>query len=888
MKLQLKNKFTQKPNLYAFIVLVFGLLCSGYWYQTAITKERNDTYIKYQQRAEIHAKDIEAEFKRSFFQVSSVANLFSSSTWVSYSEFAEFVQKVFLDFPEGRRITAIHRFPEQKANEFIEKIRQNPEVEYSNFDIFNFTPPNQVTPATAVDGYYSVLSYTFPEIDDQSFVGRNILKQSPVGPLIYPVIQSRTPLISDLSQPITGIRNEPFILYIYPILAEKTNNLVEPEVLGLIVSSQYISHLFNSNVTAEEAANFNFMLKDKNNNLYHYPKMELVDQTVIAETNISFTFPIQLVNNRLLLVITPVDQKLEYPSSLLLALFIGAIALTSTLAFITQSLLSKQAYLAYEIERQTSELTKQQTQLKSKNQQLAVALKEAEVSENAKADFLANMSHELRTPLNGVIGLTGLLKQTQLDSVQREYVDKLTFSGKHLLTVINDILDFSKIDSGNVVIEQKAFSIHSVVDNLKVAFDEVTKAKGIKFNISIKGEFYSDLMGDVFRINQVLINLCGNAVKFTEAGSVDVIISMSRDKRSDHHFKVHFKVSDTGVGIDESEINGLFSKFSQADTSTTRKFGGTGLGLIISQKLCQSMGGDIEVVSRKNSGSSFTATMLLKLNKDVIIEDNNKNNIEQKIDVLVVDDNPIALEILTDFLTNMGVRPIAFLRAKEGLVALQNEKYDIKVIISDWTMPDMDGEQFIKAVSQLGLKKPPKVIIISAYETSIIDNAKGQLPIHYVLNKPCPADKLFKAISHCVNNTSELAVSQKVNRLNNVNLLVVEDNEINQVIINHLLIEEGANVTNANDGQEAIDLLNQPNAIQIILMDIHMPVMDGIQATKVIRAHADSTIAQLPIIALSANVLEKEVQSYLDVGMNAHGAKPVDIESLVKSILNLI
>ncbi|MEP3414729.1 MAG: CHASE domain-containing protein, partial [Gilvibacter sp.] len=258
-----------KTHYYPWIVLLIGTVFSAFMYQSALTKQKESTLNQYQNRAKIYAKDIEAEFSRSYFQISSVANLFASSNWVSYAEFTAFVTRVFREFPEGRRISNISRIPAEQLNAVISQFREDPTPQYRGFTIFGYTNKKQVFPATEVDGHYVVLSYTFPQISDNSFIGRNILRSSPIGPLIFPVIENQKPLISDFSKPIEGITTEPFILYVHPILPKETNNLATVDTSGLIVSSQYISSLFKQNTNDSEAVSFSFLLKDKSNNVFH-------------------------------------------------------------------------------------------------------------------------------------------------------------------------------------------------------------------------------------------------------------------------------------------------------------------------------------------------------------------------------------------------------------------------------------------------------------------------------------------------------------------------------------------------------------------------------------------------------------------------------------------
>ncbi|MDT0604446.1 response regulator [Thalassotalea castellviae] len=888
----------EKPALIALSVLIISLTGLIILYSYSLKNEKQAVYEKYQQRAELQTKDIEAEIKRSFFQVSSIANLYSSSGWVSHSEFSQFVRRVFPNFPKNRRISAIHHIPASYIDDYLTNIRQNPTPEYEKFSIFDYSAPNELSEATTTDNFYNIISYTFPAQNIANFLGRSIVESSPISPLIFPAIELKKPIVSDFSPPLSTIKDEPFIIYVHPFFSIDTVSDDSSEVSGLIVSSQSISDFFINELISNPDDNYRYILIDSNKNAFHFPSNTLrsFDSTLLAELpTIHFQFTIRLINNRFELIVIPNDQQLADIDSLLYPLFIVGIILIFAISFITYSLLSRQKLLTREVKRKTSAIYHQRNQLSEQNRRLIHAVEAAKISANAKSEFLANMSHEIRTPLNGVIGLTELLNRTQLDVDQKEYVEKLIYSGRHLLSVINDILDFSKVESGKVDLEISAFSIFSIIDNLNGTFQDIAKARGIDFKVSIEGYAPPDLMGDIFRINQVLMNLCSNAIKFTEKGRVDVIISMNKVDDKNNIFILRFQVKDTGIGINEKDIATLFSNFSQADSSTTRKYGGTGLGLSISQKLCQAMGGDINLTSTKGKGSIFTAFIKIQLNTDILIDEHeltekHKTLINENVEVLIVDDNPIALNIISNYLASINMTPITAQSAEEGLDILQNSEHKIKLIISDWTMPHTNGGEFVQELLTLNMKVVPKVIILSAYETSSIEKAREALPIiKTVLQKPCPTEVLHQAIISVLKNKTpvkETMIIQK--RLEGINILVAEDNNINQLVINKILTAEGADITMVNNGVEAIKVINAPNKIDIILMDIHMPIMDGVETTKIIRSSLDKKLVKLPIIALTANVLESDVKSYLAVGMNAHESKPIIKESLISTILSLI
>ena len=350
---------------------------------------------------------------------------------------------------------------------------------------------------------------------------------------------------------------------------------------------------------------------------------------------------------------------------------------------------------------------------------------------------------------------------------------------------------------------------------------------------------------------------------------------------------MRFCVEDSGIGIEPQNLSHLFDAFTQEDSSTTRKFGGTGLGLTISRRLCQLMGGDIEVSSTPQKGSQFVATMKIRMNSQVVIAEDGLLRFKQPYQILVVDDNELALLALEHQLSGMGANVCCCQSALKGLQALEQAKKPFDLIILDWTMPFMDGETFLSKLACLPLDKPTINIVLSAYNTEMITPHTEQLAIHAIMQKPVLSSVLFNTIEHTLSNVTKVQHNEVDTPLKGLKVLVAEDNDINQLVIENLLTVEGANVHMVDNGLKSTESMAEEQ-FDIVLMDIHMPVMDGIEATKIIRSMSDKKKAATPIIALTANVMEEDIKHYINIGMNAHVPKPTKVEVLRKTVREVL
>ena len=522
----------------------------------------------------------------------------------------------------------------------------------------------------------------------------------------------------------------------------------------------------------------------------------------------------------------------------------------------------------------------------------------AEAASQAKGQFLANMSHEIRTPMNAVLGLLQLLQHTELSDRQRDYAQKAHAAAQSLLGILNDILDFSKVEAGKMVLEDAPFRLDQLLRNLSVVLSTAVARKDVEVLFDVGADIPRVLKGDSLRLQQVLLNLAGNAIKFTEHG--EVVLSVRSLDSPAERGRIEFAVQDSGIGIAADKLESIFAGFIQAEASTGRRYGGTGLGLAISQRMVRLMGGELTVDSAPGHGSRFS--FILEFSRIDLVGTSeatlHRATTAQPhaLRVLIVDDNATARAVLTETMARLGWQADTAVDGAAALALLESNNADSQprydAIFVDWQMPGMDGwetAQRIRAMRQAG--QAPVIIMITAHGREVLAERleSDDNPLNGFLVKPVTASMLFDALADASAGHATALDRRSSHRpqavpLAGLRLLIVEDNLTNQQVARELLTLQGARVDVAGNGRQGIDRVaaaEQP--YDAVLMDLQMPDMDGFEATRILRGRMG--LRQLPIIAMTANALPEDREKCLAAGMNDHVGKPINMKSLVAVLL---